>query len=142
MQRLLAVLVGCNYRDGRRPDVPPLKGAEDDARHVAALLTNSPIANGELGRMDLLLGLEATTGNIREALRQAVEAQSPEDTLFFYFSGHGQRGADGLSLYTVDSEYHTADLLGEFQRDLPTRIVLDCCHAGAVSLPPSSGGMS
>ena len=141
MPRLLAVLVGCNYRDGRRPDVPPLKGAEDDARHVATLLTNNPIANGELSRMDLLLGLEATTDNIRLALRQAVGAQSPEDTLFFYFSGHGQRGADGLSLFTVDSEYHTAELLSEFQRDLPTRIVLDCCHAGAISLPHAAGGV-
>jgi uncharacterized caspase-like protein len=141
MPRLLAVLVGCNYRDGRRPEVPPLKGAEDDARHVAALLTNNPIANGELGRMDLLLGLDATTDNIRLALRQTVGTQSPEDTLFFYFSGHGQRSADGLTLYTVDSEYHTADLLSEFQRDLPTRIVLDCCHAGAISLPHAEGGV-
>lgn len=141
MPRLFAVLVGCNYRDARRPEVPPLNGAEDDARHMAALLAGSPIANGELGRLDLLLGAEATTENIRTRLRQAVNAQSPLDTLLFYFSGHGQKGADGLSLFTSDAQYATADLLKEFDRDLPTRIVLDCCHAGAISVPPTAGGM-
>ena len=76
-----------------------------------------------------------------DGLRQAVNAQSPLDTLLFYFSGHGQKGADGLSLFTSDAQYATADLLKEFDRDLPTRIVLDCCHAGAISVPPTAGGM-
>ena len=138
MPRLFAVLVGCNYRDDRRPEVPPLQGAEDDARHMAALLAGSPLAHGELGRLDLLLGSEATTENIRTALQQAAAAQSPQDTLFFYFSGHGGRGADGLSLYTADAQYHTPELLKEFQRELPTRIVLDCCHAGAIGVPPAA----
>lgn len=133
MARLFAVLVGCDYQESGRPEVPPLQGAENDARAMAALLTGKPLANGELAHLTLLTREEATTANVRRALRQAQQAQARGDTLLVYFAGHGSRAADGLTLYTWDGTYPATTLIADFgKRPKPTRVILDCCHAGAV----------
>ena len=133
MARLFAVLVGCDYQESGRPDVPPLRGAENDARAMAALLTGKPIANGELAHLTLLTREEVTTANVRRAIRQARRAQAAADTLLFYFAGHGTRAAAGLTLYTWDSEYLATTLIADFgKRPKTTNAILDCCQAGAV----------
>jgi hypothetical protein len=133
MARLFTVLIGCDYQGSGRPEVPPLRGAENDARVMAALLAGHPIADGELAHLALLTREEATTANIRRALRQARRAQTRDDTLLVYFAGHGSRAAGGLTLYTWDGEYPAATLIADFgKRPKTTNIILDCCHAGAV----------
>jgi hypothetical protein len=147
MQHLLAVVVGCNYEDSGRAQVPPLHGAENDAQHMAALLQDTAPPNGALGSLTVLLGAEASTARLHTALLQAVKAQTGEDTVFLYFAGHGQHQADGLVLYTWDSEYHMAVLLQEFAfTGAPLRVVLDCCFAGdsgagMVKIPPGFDGV-
>jgi hypothetical protein len=132
--RLFAVLVGCNYEGSGRPELPVLLGAENDARRMAGLLVGQPIANGILARLTLLLGAEATTANIEAALGASVEAQTPDDSLLFYFAGHGHRGDDGLTLYTWDAAIPAGSLIAAFGPDpKPTSLVLDCCHAGAIA---------
>jgi len=134
MPRLFAVLVGCNYEGSGRAELPVLLGAENDARRMAALLAGQPLANGTLARLTLLLGAEATTANIQAALATAVSAQTPDDSLLFYFAGHGHRGDDGLTLYTWDAGFPAGALVAAFGPDpKPTSLVLDCCHAGAIA---------
>ncbi len=67
MQHLLAVVVGCNYEDNGRAHVPPLRGAENDARHMAGLLQSTPPPNGALSSLTVLLGAEASKvmGNVK-----------------------------------------------------------------------------
>lgn len=134
MARLLAVVVGCNYEGASQPGLADLRGAENDAQQMAALLAAGPRAGGPLARLTLLLGAEATTGNIRTALKQTLAVQGADDTLLFYFAGHGNQEAGGLVLYTWDTDYPAADLLGDLGADpYPTAIVLDCCEAGSIA---------
>ncbi len=133
MSRLFAIIIGCNYADTGRPNVPPLRAAEEDARHLSAFLSSTPFVNGELAMMQLLLGREASTLNIRRAIQQTIAAQSPDDTLLLYFAGHGLKTENGLVLYTWDSDLQARDLLEAFGTNIgPVRLVLDCCHAGAI----------
>jgi hypothetical protein len=81
MQRLLAVVVGCNYEDSSRTHVRPLRGAENDAQHMADLLRSTPLPNGVLGSLTVLVGAEASTARMRTALQQAVDEQTDEDTV-------------------------------------------------------------
>ena len=141
MARLLAVIVGCNYQGSGRPDIPPLSSAESDARSFAGALLRTPSANDGIGiALSVLLGAEATTDKIRTAVEQAKSEQTPDDTLLVYFSGHGSTDGHGLILYTWDSAFRAADLLNEFRDEsLPVRIILDCCHAGAIAGAALSG---
>lgn len=157
MSQLLAVLVGCDYEGASRPGVPELRGAENDAEDMAALLSGERIPNGSLRTLSMLLGSEATTERILSTLhsiistsqQQAQEAQEAEGStveevsLLFYFAGHGKRDDAGLTLYTWDSELPAGDLINLFdQSPYPTYMVLDCCHAGAIGLtkPPRPSG--
>ena len=81
MARLFAVLVGCDYQESGRTEVPPLQGAENDARALAALLAGNPIAGGELAHLALLTREEATTANLRRALQQRRHGREPVDHL-------------------------------------------------------------
>ena len=134
MARLLTVVVGCDYEGASQPGLSDLRGAENDAQQMAVLLAAGPRAGGALARLTLLLGAEATTDKIRTALKQTLAAQGPDDTLLFYFAGHGNQEAGGLVLYTWDADYPAADLLGDLGADpRPTAIVLDCCEAGSIA---------
>src|SRR6476620_4314961 len=113
MARLLAVLVGCDYAGSGRADLPELRGAENDARSLAALLAQQPIANGELAQLILLTREEATTAHIRQSLQRTRRALQPDDNLLFYFAGHGSRDDKGLTLYTWDSEYPATALIAD-----------------------------
>ncbi len=140
MSRLFAVVVGCNYTDSPRPSVPPLHAAEDDAKQFSAFLASAPLVDGQLSMLELLLGSQATNPRIQQAVQEAFNYQSPDDTMLFYFSGHGLRTDDGLTIYTWDSDIHARDLLAEFNRASgPVRVVLDCCDAGAITpYPPAA----
>jgi hypothetical protein len=141
--KLFAVLVGCDYEDTARADVPPLRGAERDAKAMKRLLTKSALPNGDVRSVTLLLGKQATTAAITGSLQRVIALmeeqahQASEDgarsTLLFYFAGHGMKGGDGLVLYTWDSEMQAADLLSILQTNpFSSAVVLDCCHAGAI----------
>jgi hypothetical protein len=108
--------------------------------------------NGTLGAVKMLLGAKATTKGIRAALRKTIEPNlqvatyegsndAAQDTLLFYFSGHGKKDEKGLTLYTWDSTMHASELLAMLA-DNPCRsaVVLDCCHAGAISPGPAQTG--
>jgi hypothetical protein len=133
MSNLLAVIIGCNYENDPRVEVSPLKAAEPDARRIAGWMLGAAVPNGVLTWLTLLLGGQATTNAIGGTLNHVRRLQGHEDTLLVYFSGHGRQREDGLWLVTADGEVRASDLLDVFGPDPgPTRIVLDCCHAGAI----------
>lgn len=108
----------------------------------------TPPAHSEPGSTTLLLGQAATTAAITAALITAVAQQGPEDTLLFYFAGHGLGDpAEGVELKTADDEFSRDQLLpiltGRHYPPNPTVILLDCCYAdafrGQPSTPPPAG---
>lgn len=135
MPALHAVIAASDYRADPRPAIRPLAGAEADARSMAALLAGSPIAGGELGGLTLLLGPQATTRGLREAIARGVAATTATgDTLLVFFAGHGLQREDGLVLFTADGEYAATQLVEDCGTDRePIAVILDCCHAGAVA---------
>jgi hypothetical protein len=99
-------------------------------------LAATPVAQGELAGLSLLLGPLATTSGLREAIARGVGATTAAgDTLLVYFAGHGRRGqADGLVLLSADGEYPATQLVEDCGTDAePIAVILDCCHAGAVA---------
>jgi len=89
----------------------------------------------------------ATRDNILEALQATCErASAAGSRTFFYFSGHGGQGADGLSyILPVDARrghyQSTAISACELSRRLDRcrgqlTVVLDCCRAAGMASPP------
>jgi len=138
MGHLFAVLAGCDYVDSPVP-VPVLQGAESDAKQFAALLAGAGLPEHTLAEVHVLLGPRATRARIRAALRAGAAAQAADDTLLFYFAGHGGQRADGLVLYAYDAPYPATRLLAACGQDpAPLAFVLDTCHAGAIALSEST----
>ncbi len=133
--RLYAIIAASDYENDRRREVRPLQGAEADARSVAELLLSQPIAGGELFGLTLLLGRLATTKALREAIARGLRATTRKgDTLLVFFAGHGRRDPGGLVLYTASGTYPAARLIRDLGTDRePVAVILDCCHAGAVT---------
>jgi hypothetical protein len=81
-----ALIVGINYKG----TTSELKGCINDANNMHALLTE----HFNFADVKLLLEQDATTANIKDALRWLVSGCRPGDTLLFHYSGHGSQIAD------------------------------------------------
>ncbi|KAH8879750.1 hypothetical protein GQ53DRAFT_671441, partial [Thozetella sp. PMI_491] len=101
--RRKAVFVGINYF-GQRGQ---LRGCTADVRNM----TNYLVENFGYHRQDMILLTDDQQGpvsqptkqNILRALHWLVKGARPNDSLFFYYSGHGPNtGLDGEFIYPVD----------------------------------------
>jgi uncharacterized caspase-like protein len=135
--RKVAFLVG-NDTFPKDPSIPPLRFTQNDAREFAEVLEDRETCGFEtklfLNRpsQDVLTDLEQISGELEQ-----------EDTLLFYYSGHGKLRGNELCL--VSNESITASLgatsirarrvLQCLQESLARRriLILDCCHSGAIS---------
>ncbi|AGY59419.1 caspase family protein [Gloeobacter kilaueensis] len=143
--RLWLLLVGVNtYRD---PRLPTLRYCVADCRGIAAALQE---ANRHLAAQTaFILHDEAseapTLANVRSAVEQIVALARPQDTVLFYFCGHGtlepvQRRAV-LCLADTDQDDLLATglelrrLLAQLGRSVAAQqiIWLDACHSGGVN---------
>ncbi len=134
-----ALLVGIN----RYPD-RPLRGAVADAEAMAALLRDGyGFADVTLLRDDAATRAAITTG-----LRELVARCGSDDTVVFFFAGHGAQVEDldgdeiddqlDETLVPFDSRGGTGiditdDELARLLAPLPTDrgvVILDCCHSG------------
>jgi len=92
----------------------------------------------------LLLDGEATADAITRALERAIARAGPEDTLLFYFAGHGIQGQEGRIIFASSdarqgdraSGLHLDALPGLFiERFKGRRVILtaDCCYSGGLA---------
>jgi len=142
------VAVG-DYEDATLSD---LKYAVADAQALCRLLTDPNVGGFEDQNVVLLSDKgddeahKPTRDNILTALAaQARRAASPEDTILFFFSGHGGDegrqtcllGSDALSARPAESGVPLArvrELLSPPDCRAARKIAfLDCCHGGAAS---------
>ncbi|MFN8857729.1 MAG: caspase domain-containing protein [Planctomycetaceae bacterium] len=146
-----ALVIGVNSPARfRRPDggpIRPLKGAEQDAQGMAALLGRQPGFHPD--RVILLTGADATRDRVQQEWEGLVHRSRPGDHLVWHFSGHGTQVADrrpfdettdqldeALCLADSDEQGHNLLLDDDLSRWLDRRgprdclVILDCCHAG------------
>ncbi|MEO2006051.1 MAG: caspase family protein, partial [Candidatus Poribacteria bacterium] len=141
-----ALLVGIN--DYRSMSFRDLRFAEGDAESMREMFTHYMGIKEENAK--ILLGKEATRRNVALAIKGWLteKASSPDDIVFFYFSGHGTYAIDDgddeddgrdelLCVYDsspiLDLTYIKDDDLNRWfaQVAAGTKVVLlDCCHAG------------
>lgn len=162
-----AILIGVNYitrqdelRDGgderSREALPALSNAANDALSIADILTNYYeydadhviVLTDDKGTAAEQL---PTKSNIaRELLRVSKEADE-EDTMFFFFAGHGIKlesqstSGNNVAMLALDVELQEGDPIGNMfglpfglMDDLgrikakQKLLVLDCCHSGEI----------
>lgn len=85
---------------------------------------------------------EATSPALRKKFSEFVKRPGPNDTLIFYYAGHGWRKTDGddrpvyLIPYEKNGAWATADVLDTIVRGFKGSQVLltaDCCHSGGLA---------
>ncbi len=158
-RRQWALVVGINYNeldDRVKSSVRPLENAESDALAFAEVLTT--IYGYDPDNVRTLIGDQATSLRVRQALSKDFLANSKEvqeeDSVVFYFAGHGWRDKTLLSDashvgflcpsdvdITKEGEIDPATcvsidlLVGQLRDFCPARhklVILDCCHSGEI----------
>lgn len=135
--RLLGLLAGVDsYTD---PSID-LTYAKSDASRLAAALRARGASYYASEDIELLLDKAVTGQAIADALEKAVASATPEDTILFFFAGHGVQGEDGR-YYLVPSNVdlnniektalpwtQLAAILGKTKAR--AIVILDACHSG------------
>lgn len=117
-------IVACGISDypGTDSDLP---NPANDARSVAWLFQKNKEGNvaGEL-----LINSNATTQNIISAMRRVFSKARPDDTVLFFFSGHGSRGT--FVAYDGKIPYGTLSQILASSAARNKMIIADACYAG------------
>lgn len=143
-EKRLALIVGVNTN--RDPYQAPLHYAEDDAYEMARVL-KSPGCNFTI--TNSLRGKDATTENVKAAVRELFRQSPQKDFLLFYFSGHAKSmkiDAEREDVYFVTHDFSESDVEIDTNAHLSMQwlwdllyqrtnvkkvlLILDCCYAG------------
>ncbi len=147
ISRRYAVVVGVSEHKFRgKMGLTDLRYAARDAQALAAHLRSGQ--GGRFDQVTLLCNQEATTQNVKIALRERLREVQENDFVVIAWSGHG--GPDPhelkrLYLITHDSDPEhmaaTAYAMGEFRDDLNrlraknVLVLADTCHAAGITDP-------
>ncbi|WFE44106.1 HEAT repeat domain-containing protein [Verrucosispora sp. WMMD1129] len=132
-------LLICNSDYGRSGTLPFLRGPEKDGNLLAAALTDPD--RGMFTDATVRPEQNLTSAQMQRTINEFFRSASPEDTLLFYFSGHGRSELQKLYLCGVDTERDlipgTAvgnDTMNAILQQCVARtkiFILDCCDGGA-----------
>lgn len=120
----------------------------NDARDIANVLRSPEFCGYPEGNVTVLLDDEATLAGIRKALADLADDAKPDDTVAFFFSGHGARFGTGNSAtsalipYDCQKNDALATTLGEAELSNALAaikvsrllVVMDACHAGGAAI--------
>jgi hypothetical protein len=144
-----ALVIGVGaYARAPRLDVPI---TAQDAQQIATVLRDPRSCGYPAEQVTLLCGTEATRDGILQALDALAGRTSADDTLFLFYSGHGDYGEDGYYLTTHETEIREGKVVvgtGLREKELLERLnklsarraflIFNACHSGA--LGPSALG--
>jgi len=155
MTTLYALLVGIDHYTA--PDVPDLRGCVRDVGSANAYLART-VDESRL-RVKTLLDGEGTRDAVVEAIRTHLGQATPEDTVLFWFSGHGSSAPCPEWAWFAEptEELQTLVCADSRTRDVPdlwdkelsvllddvarhaahTAVVLDSCHSDGATREPS-----
>jgi formylglycine-generating enzyme required for sulfatase activity len=97
--RVYALILGINeYKDKR---FRPLRYAEKDAKDIADFLKQQGVHEKDI---TLLTGKNAQRLHVKKALKKIRQRATKEDSLFFFFSTHGEKIEEGQFMVMYDSD--------------------------------------
>src|SRR5215217_667018 len=92
-----ALLIGIGrYQYTPRLDVPE---TSKDVRAVASILSDPQACAYPANQITILQEGDATRKRILEALDALADSATPDDTVFIFYSGHGEYGKDRTPYY-------------------------------------------
>lgn len=152
MPRVYALLVGI---DAYPAPIPPLAGCANDVRAFAGTLRRHCSSTGFELQLAILLDRQATRRALIATFARQLGAAGPEDTVVFYFSGHGSQQPTPPELWHLEPDRLDETLICWDSRlpgswDLADKelaalleragargahclAILDCCHAGTAT---------
>lgn len=148
-----ALLIGIGEGYPGRLKLPTVVAA--DAQAVGRLLVDPTFCGFPVDNVQILLDAQATKSNILEGLHRLIRETKPEDTVFFFYSGHGGRRIidANTTAFLCPVDYDTSDpqatgILSEELSALVDAIpaarvvvVLDSCHSeGSVFIKSDEDG--
>lgn len=150
MTHLYALLVGINQYD-KRSFVPSLNGCTNDVKAIQAYL-EARTPDKQL-HLRTLIDRQATRQAIIDGFRQHLQQAQADDTVLFYYAGHGSQDLAPPAFWTFEpdrlnetlvcydsrtegvrdlADKELAKLIHEVSQSNPhIAIVLDCCHSGS-----------
>lgn len=135
MEKRYAIIIGINdYQTG------PLDYCVNDARSIAEILEKrarfDPV-NIHLITSDTSQSTKDITGKLFEAVGAIQnDFQADEDSIFFYFAGHGISDSSNSYLAFHDSRYSIANVFNTLGKLTPKMqfYVIDACESGSKTL--------
>jgi hypothetical protein len=124
------------------PDVPFAERSAELFKEVANKILGVPNTNSN---MYVLTGRDATTGRISSRLQELLGRLNEDDTLYFYFSGHGVPSRTGNQAYLLPQDaspssylfkiFSLNELYSRLSESGAGRVVsfIDACFSGQVS---------
>lgn len=128
--KLIVVALGVNQAG----NAPKLSFAEKDAQSLSEKL-KSPLFDSTEVR--LLTGEKARTDVLRQTFEELGKEAQPQDTLVLFLAGHGSLDSSGYHFLMAPGQPSVdGPALAQWLREFPAQkqfVILDTCHAGAVS---------
>lgn len=135
--RRAVIAIGCSAYE----HMPPLPGAEIDARRIFDELTKSEVGNYDPARSILLLS--PTLADVNAALRKVLFDNGKLETLTVFFAGHGEITGVGFYMGLSDTRGDRLSSSGLWLSQLlslvaeagpaQTNIILDACFSGGLA---------
>jgi hypothetical protein len=152
----LAVIIGINEYEKSTTkqggNIPPLKGAENDAKEVRDRLSNPTVGKFDIQNNHFLTGSRATCKAIRTAISDIFRKMDSYDLVLFYFSGHGfvdGRGDGYIAPYDMEKDdpficgikmTELREVISESVNKTNVIMILDCCYSGIATQGTKGGG--
>lgn len=131
----IAIVIGTSEFDDR--SFAPLQGPTQDAIRLTNVLQDSSIGNYEVKMF-----VNSSSSAVNKALEQLFDEIGKNDTVLFYYSGHGKFDQSGrLYFITTDTDRRylrssaiSASFVNEIMNESRSKnqiVLLDCCYSGA-----------
>ncbi len=136
-EKRVAVVLGTNYT-GNSAEIPPLDLCERDAQLIKDTLQK----HGRFERVEAILGRQVTATNIEAAIKRVAAVVGPNDTVVFFFAGHGTYVRDAKApngirneIVMFDRPHVPDDQLNTWLAKVKTKKfvwIFDCCFSGGI----------
>jgi hypothetical protein len=139
-QKRYAIIIGVDKYENKQ--IPALDGVTYDVKELCEKLGDPSIGKFEIYKGNYLLGENAKSTDIRQAISDIFWKDNEYDLVFFYFSGHGFKDGYGngyIAPYDISpnepfvSGINMSELKQLILRSKNKKAVvavLDCCYSG------------